>query len=86
MIQRLVHVGQCRLDVVEVHDDAGLVVGLAVDGSAHAEGVSVHPRIGMTGRRRRQEMCGLEGELFVDTHGSRLGDFVRPCQGGLRQP
>jgi hypothetical protein len=40
----------------------------------------------MTGRRRRQEMCGLEGELFVDTHGSRLGDFVRPCQGGLRQP
>jgi hypothetical protein len=36
-------------------------------------------------RHRRQEMGGLEGELFVDAHGSRLGDFARRCQ-GLGQP
>ena len=58
-------------------------VGLAVDGDAHAEGMSVHPRIRMARRRRRQEMGGLEGELFIDAHGSRLGDFARRCQGAI---
>ena len=58
-------------------------VGLAVDGDAHAEGMSVHPRIRMTGRRRRQEMGGLEKEFFIDAHGGCLGDFACAAEPGL---
>src|SRR4029079_9966785 len=81
MVERLARIGDRGLDVVEMHHHAGGFVRLAVEGDAHAEGMSVHPRIRVPRRRRGKEMCGLETELFVDAHGSRLGDFAMSYQG-----
>src|ERR1700681_4203042 len=45
MVERVAGVRQRRFEVVERHHDARLRVGLAVDGDAHAEGMSVYSRI-----------------------------------------
>ena len=81
MIERIAALRQRRLDIFEMHDKPGPRVGLAVDGDTHAEGMSVHARIRMARRRRRQEMGGFEEELFIDAHGGCLGDFGCCCQG-----
>ena len=49
MVERLTRVGNGRLDIVQMHHQAGVFVGLAVERDAHAEGMSVHPRIRVPG-------------------------------------
>ena len=76
VVERVPRVFERGFKVFEVQDEARLRVGLTVDGDAHAEGMAVHARVRMPRRRRRQEMRGLEMELFIDAHGGRLADFA----------
>src|SRR5262245_38642616 len=55
---------------------ARLVIRLTVNSDAHAERMSVHARVWMPYRRNWKQMCSLESEFFIDTHGNRLGDFA----------
>src|SRR3970040_2821430 len=81
MTERCAGVGDRVFEVIEMDEDAGLLLRLAVHGDTDAEGMSVHPRIGMAGGRRRKKMGGFEKELFIDAHNGCLGDFACGCQG-----
>ena len=70
VIELVLRVRHRRRQLVEMEDVARLRVGLAVDDDARAERVAVHARIRVAGRRARQEVRGLEMELFVDPHGA----------------
>src|SRR5215831_2376480 len=85
MVQRVANVCRRRFEVVEMDHNAGFLIQLAVDRNAHAERMSVYPRIGMARRRRREQMGGLESEFLIDTHGSRLLDFAMPDQGNAHR-
>ena len=81
MVERVSGIFHRRFEVIEMDDDASLVVWLTVDRNAHAERMSMYPRIGVARRRRRKQMSGFESEFLIDTHGSRLWDFAAPGQG-----
>src|SRR5204863_358814 len=72
MVERVAGFGERGFQIVKMHDQAGLHVRLAFDGDAGAEGMTVHPRIGMAGSRRRQPMGSLEEEFLIDTHSGSL--------------
>ena len=48
MVERIARLGDRGFDVVEMEQHAGRGIGLAVDGDAGAERMSVHPRVRMT--------------------------------------
>ena len=84
MVECFARLADRAFDVLQMHHQAGPIVGFAGDGDAHAEGMSVHPRIGMTGRRRRQEMGGFEEEFFVDAHGDHNSNVMPGLEPGIQ--
>jgi len=84
MIEDFPRIGDGGFKIIEMEQDTRLRIRLAVDSDAGAERVAVHPRIGMSGRRRRQQMSRLEEEVLVDPHGQSFRGFsgVKPGLGG----
>src|SRR5208337_1988320 len=72
VVQLVFDGGEPLGEVLEMHDEPGFRIRLALHADAHKEGMAVQPGIGMPRRRRWQKMTGLESELFVDAcHGGK---------------
>ena len=68
MIERVARIGDRSFQLVEMQYNSGVLIRLPIHGDARAERMTVHPRIGMAGRGRRQEVGRLEEEFFINSH------------------
>lgn len=66
MIELGAHLGDGHLKIIEMEDDAGFRVRLALDGHTHMERMAVNTSIGMPRWCGRQKMRSFECEVFID--------------------
>jgi len=74
MIERVLSFGNRFAQIIEMENVAGVCLRLALDHHPRTERMPVNAGIGRAGSRARQEVGGLELEVFVDAHEAGIGE------------